>query len=180
MSAVDGLYSDFTGILRFLEQSGEITWRSVSDENFKKVLLIAAASHFEQSMMSAVIRFAAFSTGIEHPLKWFVEKKAVTRQFHTWFDWNARNANQFFGLFGESFKSHIAEKIRSDGDLETAIQAFMEIGSERNRLVHRDFGTYSLEKTFEEIFSLYAKASLFVEWFPNELEAFTTESASVT
>ena len=30
MSAVDGLYSDFTEILRFLEQSGEITWRSVS------------------------------------------------------------------------------------------------------------------------------------------------------
>lgn len=180
MSAVDGMYSDFTEILRYLERSGEITWRSVSDENFKKVLLIAAASHFEQSMISAVVRFAAFSTRNDHPLKWFVERKAVTRQYHTWFNWNARNANQFFGLFGDSFKTHITEKIRSDGDLETAIHAFLEIGNERNRLVHEDFGTYSLEKTFEEIFRLYDKARTFVEWFPNELDAFTSGSTSIT
>ena len=180
MTAVDGMYSDFTEILSFLEQSGEITWRSVSDENFKKVLLIAAASHFEQSMMSAVVRFAAFSTKHDHPLKWFVEKKAVARQYHTWFDWRARNVNQFFGLFGDPFKNHITSKITSDGDLETAIHAFLEIGHERNRLVHQDFGTYSLEKTFEEIFRLYDKARKFVEWFPNELNAYTTESADIS
>ena len=31
----------------------------------------------------------------------------------------------------------------------SAIEAFLEIGRERNRLVHQNFGTFTLEKTFE-------------------------------
>lgn len=49
MNVIDGLHKDFSDILTFLYKSGEISWRSVADENFRKVLLVAAASHFERS-----------------------------------------------------------------------------------------------------------------------------------
>lgn len=49
MSVIDGLHRDFSDILTFLYKSGEISWGSVADENFRKVLLVAAASHFEKT-----------------------------------------------------------------------------------------------------------------------------------
>lgn len=173
MSAIDSLHSDFSDILEFLDESGEISWRSVADENFRKILLVAAASHFERSMTEVVVNFVEQVTAEDHPIKWLVQNKAVSRQYHTWFDWKAKNANQFFGLFGDSFKNHIVEKVRTDNDIDMSIRAFLEIGGERNRLVHGDYGSFSLEKTSEEIYELYDTAKKFIEWFPDELNRFT-------
>ena len=117
MSAVDGLHNDFSDILNFLDESGEISWRSVADENFRKVLLVAATSHFERSITEVVVNFVEQVTSKDHLIKWFVQNKAVSRQYHTWFDWEKKNANKFFGLFGDSFKNHISEKVRTNNDL---------------------------------------------------------------
>lgn len=173
MSVIDGLHEDFSDILEFLDESGEISWRSVADENFRKVLLIASASHFERSMTDVVVNFVEQVTGKDHPIKWLVQNKAVSRQYHTWFDWDSRNANKFFSLFGEPFKKHISEKVRTNNDIDLSIRAFLEIGHERSRLVHGDYGNFSLEKTSEEIYKLYSDAKAFVEWFPDELNSFT-------
>ena len=116
-----------------------------------------------------MVNFVEQVTSKDHLIKWFVQNKAVSRQYHTWFDWEKKNANKFFGLFGDSFKNHISEKVRTNNDLELSIQAFLEIGHERNRLVHSDFGSFSLEKTSEEIYTLYSKAKRFVEWLPDQL-----------
>lgn len=51
----------------------------------------------------------------------------------------------------------------------TLVQAFLEIGRERNRIVHQDYGAISLEKTAEEIYALYQKAEQFVEQLPRLL-----------
>ena len=40
----------------------------------------------------------------------------------------------------------------------------MEIGRDRNRMVHDDFGSFSLEKTSEEIYETYRIGSRFVDW----------------
>lgn len=42
------------------------------------------------------------------------------------------------------------------------MKAFMEIGRDRNRLVHEDFATFTLEKTAEEIHNHYQTALVFV------------------
>ena len=178
VSVIDGLHEDFSNILKFLDEAGEISWRSIADENFRKVLLIAAASHFERSMTEVVVNFVEQVTAKDHPIKWLVQNKAVSHQYHTWFDWKKKNANKFFSLFGVSFKNHIAKKVRTNNDIETSIRAFLEIGHERNRLVHGDYGSFSLEKTSEEIYKLYSDAKAFVEWFPDELNRFTEEESS--
>ena len=55
----------------------------------------------------------------------------------------------------------------------SAIEAFLEIGRERNRLVHQNFGTFTLEKTSKEIYDTYRSAVEFVEWVPRELREFS-------
>ena len=45
--------------------------------------------------------------------------------------------------------------VSGDEKLDSSIKAFIELGRERNRLVHQNFGTYSIEKTSKEIYELY-------------------------
>ena len=134
---------------------------------------MAAASYFEKALSDAVIEFAETATAEGHPLMWLVKNKAVSRQYHTWFDWDRKNANSFFGLFGELFKEHMIERVEGDKELAGSIRAFLEIGSERNRLVHEDFANLSLEKTTQEIYTLYSDARMFVDRFPTSLREFS-------
>ena len=98
-----------------------------------------------------------------------MKNKAIARQYRTFFNWDAKNANTFFGLFGIEFKEHINSIIKEKEEISNYIKAFLEIGRERNRLVHQDFGNFSLEKTTEEIYELYKEAANFILFFEKEL-----------
>ena len=56
--------------------------------------------------------------------------------------------------------------VKTDDQLDISVKAFLEIGRERNRLVHQDYGTFTLEKTADEIYKLYQAALTFVEVLP--------------
>ena len=56
-------------------------------------------------------------------------------------------------------------------------QAFMEIGRDRNRLVHQNFGSFSLEKTSSEIYDAFRLATKFVDWFPDALREYSSMRA---
>ena len=170
------LHSEFIQIRETLREKNEYSLSFTVENNFRKILLIAAASRFEQSLMNAVQEFTKKVTGQGHPLEFLVKNKAIARQYHSWFDWNRKNANKFFSLFGDDFKSYMTQKIVEDIELEKAISAFMEIGQSRNQLVHGDFVTVPLEKTTDEIQKLYKDAVLFVERFPEDLENFVCEN----
>ena len=172
-TAVDNLHEEFVALLVFLDEAKEPSLRSVVDNNFRKTLLLAAASYFEHRLTQNVMNFVDDVTSRDHVVRWLVKKKAVERQYHDWFDWNARNANRFFNLFGDALSRHMKTIIREREDLSSSIQAFLEIGEERNRLVHQDFGSFVLEKTSQEIYDKYLLAAEFVEWFPRELRAFS-------
>ena len=57
--------------------------------------------------------------------------------------------------------------------MERSIKAFMDLGQERNRLVHQDYGTFYMEKTSEEIFDMYREALKFVLSVKDFLDDFT-------
>ena len=172
MSSIDALHTDFSELLTYLEERGEVSWRALADANFRKILLIAVASDFERSMQEAVFDFAKQIAGDDHPLAHLIQNKAIRRQYHTWFNWDARNANSFFGLFGEAFKEDMQQKVRDEEELDASIDAFLEIGRERNRLVHENFADFTMEKTSEDIYRLYNSAKMFVNRFPQFLRAF--------
>ena len=70
-------------------------------------------------------------------------------------------------------------RIAVDETLAESIRAFMEIGRERNLLVHSDYASYLINKTPEEIYTLYQKANEFVSIVGVELRLFHKISLSL-
>src|SRR5262249_17057099 len=128
-----------------------------------KALLMAAASYFEKRLKEHLTELVSKYANRVDLIAEFMRNKAIERQYHTYFQWERQNANAFFGLFGESFKIHMQAVVDAEPEYREAIRAFLELGNERNRLVHQAFGTVQLEKTSEEIFDLYKKGMTFVE-----------------
>lgn len=169
-TVIDKLYNEFKELLSFLEEGREMSFVNIIDGNLRKTLLMAAASHFEDRFKSIIENFAKEASDNNALLIEFVKNKAISRQYHTYFDWKSRNANKFFALFGKTFKSQMESQIENDDELDKAVKAFIEIGSERNRLVHDDFGAFPIEKTTKEIYELYQNASIFIDKFPLKLK----------
>jgi len=59
-----------------------------------------------------------------------------------------------------------------DRAFSDSARAFLEIGRERNRLVHQNFAAFTLEKSSNELYELYRKAYHFVCRFPEELRKY--------
>lgn len=177
-TVVDELHESFSGLLSVLDAAGEVSLRAVADENFRKSLLLAAASYFERRMTDTVMSFVEHATNGNMLVASLVRKKAASRQYHTWFEWDGRNANSFFGLFENDFRDFMKHRVRQDDELDDAVRAFLELGGERNRLVHQDFGTFPLEKTTEEIHALYTRAMRFVDAVPGALREFDADRAA--
>lgn len=166
---IDRLYSEATAAIQVLQQNSEWSLQVAAADHFRKALLLATASYFEDYLCNSVATFVrehAKSTLIEN----FVRNKAIARQYHTWFAWDRKNANQFFGLFGNEFRQLMDERVKSVPQLQPAIEAFLELGNERNLLVHQNYATFSMEKTLDEVYQLYQSALLFVSVIPGALE----------
>ena len=171
---VERLYRDFNDLRDFLQNNNGAELFDIVDENFPKALLLAAASHFEKRLSEAVQDFAKEITTDDHPLVSLIKAKAVERQYHTWFQWDKQNANAFFSLFGSSFKEYAENAVGQDDTLNDSIRAFLEIGRERNPLVHEDFADFQMSKTSEEIYERYRSATVFVDWFPRAIREFSS------
>jgi RiboL-PSP-HEPN len=172
---VDKLYGEYSAIVTMMDQYNAVSFRNTLNENFRKTLLLCAASHFEFRITSDVISFCAEVAGGNSMIPSLVKNKAVSRQYHTWFDWKTSNANAFFNMFGDDFRSHMVEVVKQDQNMAKSISDFLEIGRERNRLVHQDYGSFFLEKSAEEIFGSYVSAMVFVDFVPKALRNFSAK-----
>lgn len=170
---VDEIHKEFSELLEFLSESGEISFRISVEDHFRKLLLVAAASYFEKCLTESIIDFAKERIeGIA--LVSLIKNEVVSRRYHSWFDWRpeAKNVNRFFSLFGSEFKEYAEAKVKDNDEIRRSITSFIEIGRGRNLVVHNDFGSFPLEKTSKEIYALYLSARKFVEWFPDIMRSF--------
>lgn len=165
--AVDRQYRESKELIDFLTQKGEVSFVSAAQDQARKALLMAAASTFEHEITTTIVKLA--NTAKSTYLAAFVRNKAVSRQYHTYFDWSRKNANQFFSFFGEEFKKVATEQTEKDPSFAASVSAFMSIGKTRNELVHQDFATFSLNLTLDEIYSGYQSAREFVRRLPDML-----------
>lgn len=166
---IDGLYEDAKAIIKTLKLGPEISLQVSAGDHFRKVLLLAAASYFEHRVCDCVLEFVRERSRGSVLVTNFVRNKAISRQYHTWFSWVDNNANQFFGLFGTEFRTEMSNRMKESDELRASVQAFLELGNERNKLIHQDYATFPLEKTLEEIYELYGRALTFVEQLPGSL-----------
>lgn len=170
---VGRLHDEFSSLQRFLNENGAPQHLSAIEDVFPKTMLLAAASYFESRLSEEVERIAVDATTDDHVLVWLVRRGATNRQYHTWFDWKARNANRFFQLFGDGFKARAEESVNSNDRLKQSVADFLEIGRERNSLVHDNFGDFALDKTADDVVALYNSAKVFVDWFPTAVRQYS-------
>ena len=166
---VDRLYEEATALVAALQQGPELSLQVIASDHFRKALLLAAASYFEHKIIDCILDVVRQRANGSKLVESFVRNRAIARQYHTWFGWDEKNANQFFGLFGDDFRARMGIRVKDSGDLQSSIRAFLEVGNERNKLVHQDYATFPMEKTLEEIYRLYQRALPFIECLPNAL-----------
>ena len=172
------MVSDSIGVARIYQDSNRVSEHlrterpslaATADDIFSKYLLLASASYFEERVKATLLDYVAETTGGDERLVEFVRNTVTARGYHTLFDWSGSNANQFWRLFGESFRNRMRERVRQDANLDNSIRAFLELTRDRNRLVHGNIGAFSLEKTSAEIYNAYETALGFVETLPHLL-----------
>jgi hypothetical protein len=168
-SDVDRIHKEFTDLIEFLAKNGEISLRSSADDTFRKVLTISAASYFEHVLTGIVMEFVEETVSAETMVTALVRNRVVSRQYHSWFTWDAKNANGFFGMFCDGFKTHMTALVKGTPELDKAIKAFLELGEGRNMLAHQNFAAFAMQKTSDEIFKLYQDAMPFIESVRTEL-----------
>lgn len=161
MDAVEILYKEASELDEFLMLNNEASLRVSANANLRKSILLASASYFEKQICDLIVEFAWTRTEDDRVVS-FITKKAISRQYHTYFSWDTNNCNSFLSLFGVNFKTEFSARIAGNPSLDEAVSLFIEIGRERNRMVHGDFGNYALEKTSEEIKSSHIKAKFFI------------------
>jgi hypothetical protein len=166
---IDSQYAEFKQLVSILDGQGEISLRASLDSVTRKALLLSAASLFESFLVNDLIAFCEECAGPDQLVSALVRNKALKRQYHTLFDWTGKNANAFFGLFGERFADHMKQCVDADEQLAAAVEAFIVLGRTRNDLVHRNFATFPLEPTADEIYQLFRRASHFVDLIPQKL-----------
>lgn len=162
-SIVDRIYQDNQDLLRFLEEKNEPSFMVQFNTVFAKTMLLSAASYFEYEICKMIQAFVERKTQNDECIVSIMKQKAVERQYHTYFEWSGGNANKFFSLFGTTFKEKRLKDIKDNPTLQSAIKSFLELGNERNKLVHQNFADCTLEKTAEEVYQLYQKATLFID-----------------
>ncbi len=162
-TVIDTIYDEHLQIFKYLEDNGEISFANIIKDNFRRTLLLASASYFESKLTEDLESFFREHTKTADIVLQFIKNKAMTRQYHTYFVWDGKNANNFFSLFGPDFKQFAEKQVSGDEVLKQGIEAFLEIGNYRNMLVHQNFANFSVAKTIEEIYVLYGRAMYFVE-----------------
>ena len=166
---VDTIYKRNLEVLKFLDSQKEVTYRSDFEETFRKILVLSISSYYEHLIRKIILGFVKKKTNNKLICN-FVEQKGLQRQFHTFFEWQSKNANVFFSLFGQEFKRRCESKVKADPELDAGIKAFLEIGVTRNLLVHLNFADYQLNKTSEEYYQLYQKSIKFIGFLEKELK----------
>jgi len=166
---IERKYKDFKEIMDYLEKNKEISLKTIADNDLKKNLLLSAASYFEDLIKEIILNFVENNSN-KQIIKSFVKNKAIDRQYYTYFDWEAKNANKFLSLFGEAFKKEAEIDIENNTDLKKSIKDFIELGNLRNEMVHENFTVFPLEKTAEEIYYLYRSAYQFINYLSLKLK----------
>jgi hypothetical protein len=179
-TSIDKIFKDLLELKIILQEKNDISLLSSIMSMMTKGLLIAAASYFESIICETLLNHAASElSSREHGLVEFIKNKAIKRQYHTFFSWDAANANKFFSLFGDKYREKMVEKTKRDSEFNKGTVSFLQLGSLRNELTHNDFGSYSIQATSEEIYQLYKDAKTFVNTSITELKAYNKECMRV-
>ncbi|EJL6953834.1 HEPN domain-containing protein [Vibrio cholerae] len=160
---IKNMFAEYSENHEFLIKNAQVGFASDYKSQFSKMLLISTASYFETRITELIKEI--FRSEQCTLLNNFLEKKALSRQYHTLFNWNqgASGIKQFFGYLGKDFSNFVNDIERKDEKLSNSFSDFMQIGSKRNALVHDNYATFNLDWTPEEIMTRFESALYFTD-----------------
>ncbi len=169
VASIEAFYQGHAELIAYLLKNGEITFVSDATDNFRRSLILAVASHFEAEI-SAIVRALPGHHSKNNPmLIALVDQKAVSRQYHTYFQWEGTSGNSFFSMFGPAYKAMCQKKVKEDSSFDQSVRAFLSLGSTRNQIVHLNFVEFSVDKTPEDIIKEFRLAQTFVDYVRSSL-----------
>ncbi|ATA88843.1 hypothetical protein CGC58_03340 [Capnocytophaga stomatis] len=169
-NSVEQLWDEINNIRNILMDKDEVSLLVFYEKTMAKVFLFSCASFFEAEMKKILEEYVKNYIS-DKKIAELVKNKILSRDYHTLFNWNAANINNFTGLFGADFKKRVETEIENNANFKESTNAFLDIGKERNQSAHNDFASYNLPKTIEEVHTLYEKA----KEFPIKMKELLTE-----
>ncbi|MGG7056073.1 HEPN domain-containing protein [Nitrosomonas sp. ANs5] len=161
---IDSYFIQHKQLSDFLLEKKEISLKSDADRRFAKVLILATASYFEERIITALSDYSDALLNGDEKISSLLKIKALERQYHTLFDWKENNANRFFSHFGENIKKKHKEDVSQNEIIRDGEKMFMTLGRMRNVLVHTNFAVTPIDKTHEEIYTMFRDALRFVDY----------------
>ena len=112
---IDKSYEDNESLRLYLAERNEISLLRTVDDSFRKTLVLSAASLFEHQITDALHNYCVHKTGSDACVLALVRIKVLTRQYHTYFEWESRGgAGPFFKLLGEE----MGQRLKAQSKLE--------------------------------------------------------------
>jgi len=163
VTIIDTRVLEHRALVAFLREHVQESMAFYVEYDFRKVLIVSAASFIEKRIVDTLHAFAskAADQRIEHVLRNTVFKR---EKFSSLFEWSGNNVNAFLKQFGEDFKKLLAESISNDLQLSNGAKSFLKLGHLRNNLVHNNFADSSSDQTVEDVYAEYNSAMCFVEF----------------
>ncbi|MDR7237319.1 HEPN domain-containing protein [Neobacillus drentensis] len=166
---VDTVYKENKSVIEYLFEQQEVSFQQDMDNKLKKILLVSAASYFETRISEMLVSYFRQKTNNNENIVAFLKNKAISRQYHSYFDWErGTNINKFLSLFGDDFKREVSEEIRNC-ELDSSVRAFLKLGNLRNQLVHINMAAFNIYLTGEEIYELYKEALKLMDYLESKL-----------
>ena len=166
---IEEQYNDSKKLYNYLMKNNEVEYLNYFTDSSRKTLLLSVASYFEKKIIEIILDFVSSVSKSESRLKSMVQRRILDRQYHTLFDWNASNTNSFWSNFGADAKDHARQRLASNDELLAAEKDFIDLGKERNKLVHQNFVIYNMNLTLDEIYTKYVSSCKFLEFIQNTL-----------
>jgi hypothetical protein len=151
-------------IKKALETGGHLSLLVTAEDVLRRNLLIAAASYFEYELGQRIDRVFSGQGCTEECIS-IIRNKAISRQFYSYFDFKVANTNRLFAAFGVPCKDRAVGAIKDSTELKEAQQAFLEICSLRNNMVHENFAAFSMDISTDDVYAKFEKGVLFLDFF---------------
>jgi len=171
-TAVEALIQRQDAVLAFLRDNGQLSLAIDFEGSYRPLLVLACGSFFESYLTDHLCSFTLKSS--DPRVAAFIKNKSLKRQYHTLFNWEQANINQFLGFFGEEYKAATIAAINSDKDLLQGMRDFLQLGSARNSVAHSNLSALSPDLTIEDIKQLYSRAWTFLKFLCNTLDVVQT------
>lgn len=176
---IERIYNEAEITVKYLNEAQRISDSNSVADMYRKSLLLGCASYFEHILTSALLEYVEKRTSNSSILRSIVKTKAIDRLYHSWFDWDKGNGNKFYSLLGDDFKTKMNQSLQANIELKNGEKDFVNLGNERNKLVHQNFSTFPLDMTMSEIMDQYKSAVKYVSHLISSMSAFDSAVVEV-